>query len=131
PPVTSVLVPGANPKIAVDTQPSGAVVKIDGKDAGKTPTTLEVSPDVEHSIDVVANGYDVRSEKVKLARGEMKPFLWMLAQKKARLKVTAAIKCEVSVDGKSVGFTPVDIPDLAPGVAHSVAGSYAKGKDAF
>ncbi len=120
-----------SPKVAIDTQPTGAVVRIDGKEVGKTPVTVDVAPGVEHEVEAEAEGYETRSEKVTLSAGQMKPLLWALTEKRATLSVTTSIAgAELLVDGKHAGKAPLQLKDLAPG-AHTLRATAVRGRATY
>jgi serine/threonine protein kinase len=128
--------PGAKPQLAVETQPTGAVVKVDGVEIGKTPVTVDVTPDVEHTVTVDAPGFETRTEKLKLAAGQMKPFVFVLAPKKAKLAVRALLDgapiagVEVKSGGKVLGKTPFEI-DVPPDAAMALVAGMKRGKETF
>lgn len=138
PPITASppLTVGAPPQLAVETQPSGAMVKVDGVEVGKTPMNVAVAPDVEHTVTVAGAGYETRTEKLKLSAGQMKPFVFVLAPKKAKLSVRALLGgtpidgVDVSTRGKIIGKTPFET-DVVPNETVALLASVKRGKDTF
>jgi serine/threonine protein kinase len=126
----------ANPQLAVETQPTGAAVKVDGVEVGKTPVTVDVTADVEHTVTVDAPGYETRTEQLKLAAGQMKPFVFVLAKKQAKISVRALLDgapvdgVEVKSGGKVLGKTPFEVV-VAPDDAIALVAGMKRGKDTF
>ncbi len=54
--------------LVIDSVPPGAIVRIDGAEAGTTPLELDVAPG-EHVVELSADGYEPLSESVDVERG--------------------------------------------------------------
>ena len=116
--------PGA---LEVKSEPSGAKVKIDRKDAGVTPYSKWVSSGEKHSVTVSAEGYYPESQKITV-QPEGKAVVSVVL--KEIPKGTLEVKSEPSgakvwIDGKDVGVTPYS-ESVVAGEEHSVIVS-AKG----
>ena len=48
---------GSNQTVKINSQPSGAAVRIDGTDKGVTPTAAELSRKGSHRVELSLNGY--------------------------------------------------------------------------
>ena len=120
-----------SPKIAVDAQPAGATVKIDGVLVGKAPITVEVTPDVEHVVEISHPGHEPRVEKVALKAGDMRGVMAMLQRQKTKLKVVTSLAgAMVKIDDREVGTAPLEV-EVEAERAHSVWAGLDKGKDKF
>ncbi len=89
-------------QIAVETQPVGARVLLDGKPVGQSPVTLTEVPVGRHTITLVSASGEV-TRVVKVANGktstvDVSIFAGWVA-------VFAPVVLEVSVDGRSIGNT--------------------------
>ncbi|HIE28389.1 TPA: PEGA domain-containing protein [Candidatus Poribacteria bacterium] len=97
--------PGA---LEVKSEPSGARVRIDGKDVGVTPYRKWVSSKEEHSITVSAEGYYPESRKVTV-QPEGKEVVSVVLKEipKGTLEISSEPSgAKVWIDGKDVGVTP-------------------------
>ncbi len=106
-------------KVTVHTQPPGALVEIEGKNAGTATNGTLVINDLEvgRAYPIVArlDGYQTRSSVVQPSKdgGEITLALEALA---ATVSLdTTPPGAEVIVDGTSLGTTPLTITKLAPG----------------
>lgn len=130
-------------RLIVRSTPAGANVTIDGRWRGRTPLTLDELPFGSHDIRVVLSGYSVATEDVALSAGTPARTLSFRLQRSAPAAkpaptprapppprsqpstprtYTGSIYVDsrprgatVLVDGKSMGTTPVRIPDVAIG----------------
>ncbi len=120
------LEPVKSPVAATPEAPTTAMVKIvssvegeilvDGKPMGTTPLDNLELPSGEHVVEVRAKGAQPWTQKVSLKAGENLLVSAKPEQLKASLKLTTIPrKAKVSIDGKDVGHTPIEISDLAPG----------------
>ncbi|MBI5500399.1 MAG: PEGA domain-containing protein [Deltaproteobacteria bacterium] len=106
--------------IRVATSPAGALVQLDGTEAGVTPIDLEVPPG-PHRIDVTLDGYEPSGMDVTVAVGQTAM---------AQLALVAAVVAPTSgrlvcasepdgarvlVDGAELGRTPLTLPALEAG----------------
>ncbi len=95
----------------------GAHATIDGK-GGAMPLVAEVAPG-EHTIAVVAEGYQPVTIKAKAVDGETIPVDVQLTAKPALLDVRAPRGARVAVDGRPLGAAPIRGAEV-PGGTHLV-----------
>jgi iron(II)-dependent oxidoreductase len=110
--------PGA---LEVKSEPSGAKVQIDGKDAGVTPYSKWVSSKEEHSVTVSAEGYYTESKKVTV-QPEGKEVVSVILKEipKGILEIISEpTDAKVWIDGKDVGVTPYS-GSIVAGEEHNV-----------
>ncbi|MBI5490360.1 MAG: PEGA domain-containing protein [Deltaproteobacteria bacterium] len=106
--------------IRVATSPGGALVQLDGADAGVSPIDLEVQPG-SHRIDVTLDGYAPNGMDITVAVGQTA--LAQLALVAAVVAPTSGrLVCasdpdgaRVVVDGAELGRTPLTLPEIAAG----------------
>ena len=107
--------------LAIDTNPSGVAVSIDGEPRGKTPLTIEL-PAGPHTLEIHASS-GVRTIPVTIADGaQLSQFIELpaLRPRDGQLQVrTDPPGATVSVDGTRRGVSPITIDELSPG-AHTV-----------
>jgi PEGA domain-containing protein len=103
--------------LAVQTNPSGASVVIDGKQRGATPLSLALAPG-RHVLELVTDG-DVRSIPVTITPGgQVSQFIEFphtpsaLGELQIRTEPSGA---QVSVDGRPLGKSPLTAEGLTPG----------------
>jgi serine/threonine protein kinase len=103
--------------LAVQTNPSGASVVIDGKQRGATPLSLALAPG-RHVLELVTEG-DVRSIPVTITPGgQVSQFIEFphtpsaLGELQIRTEPSGA---QVSVDGRPLGKSPLTAEGLTPG----------------
>ena len=122
--------PASAPKgrLIVSSVPAGALVFVDGRRLGETPTTLRDLPLGSHTVQVAHPGYVPRSEPVTLTADT--PVRTLAVELRRGLPTDGASTGSVFVDsrprgarvvvgGRFVGYTPLSVPELAPG-NHSV-----------
>jgi serine/threonine protein kinase len=103
--------------LAVQTNPAGASVVIDGKQRGTTPLSLALAPG-RHVLELVTEG-DVRSIPVTITPGgQVSQFIEFphtpstLGELQIRTEPAGA---QVSVDGRPLGKSPLTAEGLTPG----------------
>jgi len=115
-PPAAVVAP-ATGRLAVQTNPAGAEVVIDGQSRGVTPLTLSLSPG-PHTLELVS-GTSRRSIPVSItAQAEASQFIEMppATAVDGQLDVrTDPAGARVSVDGQRRGVSPLTVTGLAPG----------------
>lgn len=106
--------------LRLESEPSGAVVDIDGSPRGLTPLTVDLSPGT-HAV-VLTHGDDTQQISAAVTAGATSThhFRWTsspAAETAAgRLQVSSdPAGAAVTVDGEQRGASPVTIDDLAPG----------------
>lgn len=100
--------------LTVITSPSGAQVKVDGKDRGKTPLTITDAQPGERKVEVSRPGHVSATKTVAIRAGQSAMVEVKLEAKTARIHVDAPENATVSIDGKNVGIGPVT-KDVAEG----------------
>jgi len=103
--------------LAVQTNPAGASVVIDGKQRGSTPLSLALEPG-RHVLELVTEG-DVRSVPITITPGgQVSQFIELphapsaLGELQIRTEPAGA---QVSVDGRALGKSPLTAEGLTPG----------------
>ncbi|HEX7085927.1 MAG TPA: PEGA domain-containing protein [Vicinamibacterales bacterium] len=107
---------GGNGTLKVDSRPSGAEVKIDGKVRGTTPLSLPLQPGA-HVIEIAA-GAEPRVIPVTVSAGETLSQYVELAGANAlgRLSIASTpTGANVLVNGQPRGVTPLELSDIEPG----------------
>ena len=111
------LLPGA----LVESEPSGAVVLVDGKHVGSTPLLLSALLPGDRQVRVEAPGHAPWSGTAPIAPGASGRVLAVLAPLPGQLSVdTAPAAARVVIDGVDLGLAPVTATALAAG-PHRVA----------
>jgi PEGA domain-containing protein len=108
-------------KFSIDTRPAGIAITIDGMPRGVTPLSVDLTAG-EHIVEVIS-GTDHRKIPITIRAGsDSSQVLEMAAAPSApaatgtELRIrTEPLGAAVTIDGRSVGRTPVSISDLAPG----------------
>src|SRR5262245_3915659 len=103
--------------LAVQTNPPGASVVIDGKQRGNTPLSLALEPG-RHVLELVTEG-DVRSLPITITPGgQVSQFIELPRAPSAlgELQIrTEPAGAQVSVDGRPLGKSPLTAEGLTPG----------------
>jgi serine/threonine protein kinase len=103
--------------LAVQTNPAGATVVIDGQQRGTSPLSIELKPG-RHVLELVTEG-DVRSIPVTItAGGQVSQFIELprVASAFGELQIrTEPAGAQVSVDGRVLGKSPLTAEGLSPG----------------
>jgi hypothetical protein len=111
----SAAVPG---KLVVNTDPQGIPVVLDGKRAGQTPVTLEVSAG-EHTLTLLAQSGPRTIPVTITSGGTVSQFVEVSTQvipQTGQLQIRSEPSgARVVVDGTPRGNAPVTVSDLAPG----------------
>ena len=95
--------------------PTEAVVYLNGKRMGRTPITLEQIPAGKHNL-VLRKGYQVAKLQVNLAPDDLVKKQVKLEYQKGELKVfTEPSGARVYLDGKTIGESPLKITDVKAG----------------
>lgn len=89
--------------LTVITSPSGAQVKIDGKEKGKTPLTITDAQPGERKVEVSRAGHATATKTVTVKANESAMLEITLAQKMGKLHVEAPENAAVFFDGTRVG----------------------------
>jgi len=109
--------PAAMGTLAVQTNPPGVSVVIDGKQRGATPLSIALEPG-RHSLELVTEG-DVRAVPITITPGgQVSQFIDLphTASAFGELQIrTDPAGAQVSVDGHTLGKSPLTAEGLAPG----------------
>jgi serine/threonine-protein kinase len=122
-------------RLHIRSEPSGALVTIDGRLSGATPTTVRALSPGTYVVRVARPGHVPREERVTLAQAtvrtlnfELEPGLDPWTSSLGSVDVDSRPRgAEVIIDGRRFGRTPLRAPALKPGV-HDVRlalGGYA------
>jgi hypothetical protein len=115
-------------RLVVRSQPSGALVTVDGRLLGETPMARDL-PLGTHAVRVAHPGHVPRTERVTLAAATpmrtlsvtLQPGLAPVAATRGAIDVDSRPRgARVSVDGRFIGLAPLRVADLAAG-EHQVA----------
>lgn len=102
--------------LALDSDPSGATVQLDGRDAGQTPTSIDDLPAGQHELALALDGYTPWSGAVELKPGDSATRTVRLEALPAALEVfTNAPGAKVALDGAEQGEAPLKLSGLAFG----------------
>jgi hypothetical protein len=108
--------------LTVETTPSGSQVYVDGELKGKTPLTIPVVAG-KHELKLTRRGLThTRSVVVEEGKTQAERYVWTRARPPGRggLRVSSEpAGAKVIVDGKVLGETPLDLPNLSVGT-HTV-----------
>ena len=105
----------ASGTLRVESNATGADVKIDGRSVGSAPQERELEPG-SHRVRVTKDGYQPWEREVHVVPGRTLRLDARLTAELARLRVDADVPgASVFVDRKFVGTTPVEARELATG----------------
>ena len=122
-PAANVAVPTPG-RVVVRSVPAGALVTVDGRRAGETPTTVTGLSLGAHTLLIARPGYAPRSERVTLTAAdpsraltvELQPGLDVAAAQLGSIYIdTRPRGARVTIDGRVIGTTPIRVPDLPRG----------------
>ncbi len=112
---------GNQPKLAgqltVGSDPAGAAVFVDGhRVPGSTPLTIaKPAADRELRIRVVRQDYRPTEKTVTLAENENRSIHFELFRGDSGLSIKSLPRVKVSLDGRAMGTTPLELSDLPAG----------------
>lgn len=104
-------------ELEIKSEPSGAKVTIDGRDAGNTPLSLSDIKTGRHQIRVVKEGYESYEVSVEtgVGRKEVMANLKKVVRKGELVIRTVPMKANIYLNEKSVGTSPYEGKGLSPG----------------
>ena len=103
-------------ELEVRSEPSGAKVYVDGKEAGETPVVLSNIRVGGHILRIGKEGHEPYEEQVKVGEGERKKVSFSLKKIVGALLVnTDPPGATIFIDGKPVGVSPYEGKDLPSG----------------
>ncbi len=100
----------------LESEPTGAVIFIDGENVGKTPDVITSISPGKHEIKIRLEGYDSCLQMVKIKNGKESLFSASLQRKKGSLMlISNPENALIYLEGKKYGRTPRTINELTPG----------------
>ncbi len=112
--------PEQRTRLMVTSPTPGARASLDGGPAGEVPVIDEVTPG-RHHVRVAAEGFFDEERDALAAQGSLAAIDVALRERPATLVVNLAASAVVSVDGRTVGSTPLAAPIELPAGPHLVA----------
>jgi len=101
---------------SIESEPTGAVIAIDGEDVGKTPKVITGISPGRHEVEIRLEGYDPCVQILKIKNGKESLFSASLQRKKGSLMlISKPENALIHLEGKKLGRTPHTINELAPG----------------
>ena len=108
-------------RVVLSSQPSGALVVVDGIERGTTPITLFNIMPGRHHLKMKLSGYEDSDSFFSCSAGQFVEKNIVLAEQKALFLVkTDPAGCNVAIDGMSVGETPLLVTHLSAKDVYSV-----------
>jgi formylglycine-generating enzyme required for sulfatase activity len=106
--------------VSFSSEPSGAGVRVDGAEVGRTPTTVDLGSGTR-TVEVALAGYKSAGRRIDVvAERPLSVPLFRLEPRPGRLAVTSdPVGAAVSVDGEFRGETPVEVA-VTPGGPHAL-----------
>jgi len=109
----------ADATVAVTSEPSGAMITVDGVYRGQTPLEIALEPGVAHRVELSKSGHESRSREVTLRSGESAQATFALEPRLGEVRVSALPSdAELLVDGESRGAAVQTL--RLPAVPHRV-----------
>jgi hypothetical protein len=110
----------------VRSTPPGAIVRVNGRLHGETPITIRDLGLGAHTVQIARPGFVPRSDRVTLTRSQPSQTMTVQLEPGVNTGNTAAIKgsiyvdsrprgAQVTIDGRSAGVTPVQVPEVTMG----------------
>ncbi len=107
---------GASFEVVVNSHPPGAFISVDGKEVGqRTPATLDLKPG-DHEVKLSMPDLGAAVFPVKGAKGDRTTLDLPLAGSLDIVSADASLPLNVAIDGKPMGFAPVRVDSIAPGL---------------
>lgn len=107
-------------RVMVTSPTIGAQVSLDGSNGSEAPFIGEVKPG-KHTVEVVAKGHDPEKREIQVVEGGLVALDLALKERPALLAVDAPSGAEISVDGRVIGFAPLNEPVSLSHGRHFVA----------
>jgi len=103
-------------RLAVNSTPPGAAVRLDGAPRGTTPCEIERIPGGEIELTLTLDGFLPHREKMVVHQGEFYELNVSLKAQAGRLSVVSIPeKARVYIDGALSGETPLNLDEIEPG----------------
>ncbi len=111
PPVASLpATPLGTGDLDIASDPPGATVRLDGREVGKTPLTLERLPTGEHTLELDKDGIYAARRQLTIAANTLEKLSLKLDLLQGKLTVFSEPRdAAVHLDGRPVGRTPVSV----------------------
>lgn len=109
---------GSGGSLRVLSNPTGAVIFVDGDQQGSAPITVEDLEPGTHIVEARVDGRSIASERVTIEAGRRETVMLEISRglEPGSLRVSSSVSgAEVLVDGRSVGNAPISVPDVEPG----------------
>jgi hypothetical protein len=101
--------------LTIRSEPTGALVIMDGFPVGETPIRVDSLTKGKHRLQITAKGYYTKSATVLVEGGVNREAVFTLVQP-ATLSVVANVPgASVEVDGTDAGVAPARVEELKPG----------------
>jgi formylglycine-generating enzyme required for sulfatase activity len=102
--------PALTGDLDLTSDPSGATVKLDGREVGKTPLTLERLPAGEYTLELDKDGIYVTRKQITIAANTLDKLSLKLDRLKGKLTVFSEPReAKVFLDGREVGSAPLSL----------------------
>ena len=103
--------------VNINSKPSGALILLDGKEAGTTPQTITDLTTGKHLVEASMEGYEHWSENIEVIAGKEYSMTAALQEKTGSIDIRSEpLNATILVNGKETGSTPETIKDLKPGM---------------
>ena len=110
-------------RLAVDSTPSGLVVRVDGVEVGRTPVRVEV-PWGRRRVEIGGGDHEVVAAVTEIVAGEQTRISRSVARKgeDGKLELSSVPDAEIVVDGEPAGpRTSAAVLTLSPNIPHRIA----------
>jgi len=104
--------------ISLTTEPSNATVLVGGAFRGSSPTRLNLSPDIEHTITVNAPGYETTRRTVQVSAGSTRSLNIELAPRIGVVEIRSTPSADIYIDGEPRGQSPMTVS--LPSMKHMI-----------
>jgi len=111
-------------KLSVESEPAGALARLDGRRLGLTPLKNARMPqdNAKHKLELTSDGFEPITVELNAADGKPLQYKAELIRQRQALRVeTTPPGATVQLDGKPLeGVTPLDLGELEIGITHSL-----------
>ncbi|MBW2701545.1 MAG: PEGA domain-containing protein [Deltaproteobacteria bacterium] len=95
--------------LTVKSEPSGALLRVDGKVLGKTPVERQLVGKGRHTVSVEMSEFETETKKVNIRKGKTESLEFKLKSNVAMLSLSAEpAEAIITLDGKKLGLGPID-----------------------
>ncbi len=120
PPAAGATEPGAEVKVRITSEPSGATVRLDRKVIGVTPLTSSVASAQAHSITLSLGGYEPRDIRLDKPIPSSVNAVLAPANAPGSLVVKSPYPVRVTVSGRQIANNELEVTTSLPAGAHEV-----------